>query len=158
MSYVCLFEDETDLPPDTPLYRYMSIESLLYFLQFKRMRLSKITEWPDSYEGTRFDFLKRVKDHEFPNISKDSFHASCWTLQTEERCIYGSREDHFNKAQEELGKNGSAAMWDSYCKDGGVRIKTTLGNLIFCLITSYQLGKCSEEKSITKHRKHGRKH
>ena len=129
MSEVCLFEGETDLPLDTPLYRYMSIESFLYFLQFQRIRLSRITEWPDSYEGTRFDFLKRLKDDEFSNISKDSFHASCWTLQTEERSIYGGREDHFNDAQEELARNGSAAMWDSYCQAGGVRIKTTLGKL-----------------------------
>lgn len=131
MSDVCLFEEETDLPLDTPLYRYMSIESFLYFLQFQRIRLSKITEWPDSYEGTRFDFLKRLKNDQFSNISKDSFYASCWTLQTEERSIYGGREDHFNNAQEELARNGSAAMWHSYCQDGGVRIKTTLGKLDF---------------------------
>ncbi len=32
-------------------------------------------------------------------------------------------------ADAELEKKGSAAMWESYCKSGGVRIKTTIGKM-----------------------------
>lgn len=127
-STPCLFTNEEDLPPSTALYRYMSTEAFLYLMVFQRMMISKITDWPDSFEGTRFEFLKKIKDNEFSHNSKDDFYASCWTLQTEERCLYES-EEQFEAAQEELSRNGSAAMWESYCKNGGVRIKTTLGKI-----------------------------
>lgn len=60
----CLFDEENDLLPEILLYRYMSIETFLYLLEFQRITISRITEWPDSYEGTRFEFLKRVKEDE----------------------------------------------------------------------------------------------
>lgn len=127
--YPCLFDGENDLSPETPLYRYMSVEAFLYLLAFSRITISRITEWPDSYEGTRFEFLKKVKeDKEFSNKNKNDFHVSCWTLQTEERSLYKIAES-FDAAQNELARNGSAAMWESYCKNGGVRIKTTLGRI-----------------------------
>ncbi len=126
---------ETDLPSDTPLYRYMSVEALLYLLEFQRIPISRIIEWPDSYEGTRFEFLRNVKeDKQFSDKNKSDFFVSCWTLQTEERCLYKSQKS-FDVAQNELVKNGSAAMWESYCKKGGIRIKTTLG-MVESLLTS----------------------
>ncbi|MEM4409830.1 MAG: hypothetical protein QXI19_13920, partial [Candidatus Caldarchaeum sp.] len=77
--YPCSFDGENDLSPETPLYRYMSIEAFLYLLAFSRITISRITEWPDSYEGTRFEFLKKVKeDKEFSNKNKNDFYVSCW--------------------------------------------------------------------------------
>lgn len=133
--FPCLFEGENDLPSDTPLYRYMSVEAFLYLLEFQRIPISRIIEWPDSYEGTRFEFLKNVKeDNQFSNKNKSDFYVSCWTLQIEERCLYKSQKS-FDAGQNELVKNGSAAMWESYCKNGGIRIKTTLGK-VESLLTS----------------------
>ena len=125
----CILKGDVDIPLETPLYRYLSTEAFLYLLAFRRMMYSKVSEWPDSFEGTRFDFLKKAReDAEFSGILKNYFYISCWTLQTEESCLYKDNPT-FIAAQEELAKNGSAAMWESYCKNGGVRIKTTLGKV-----------------------------
>lgn len=125
----CILVGDVDLPSETPLYRYFSTEAFLYFLAFGRVMFSKISEWPDSFEGTRFEFLKKARDDkEFTNTAKNDFFISCWSLQTEERCLYKD-EAVFISAQNELAINGSAAMWESYCKNGGVRIKTTLGKV-----------------------------
>ena len=120
--------DEAELPGSTPVYRYLSTEAFLFFLEYKRILITKISEWPDSYEGTRFEFLKRAKNNEFAGIDIDDVYASCWSLQTEERCLFLS-ENEYTSACDELAKSGSAAMWESYCKNGGVRIKTTLEKL-----------------------------
>lgn len=125
----CILSGDIDLPPETPLYRYFSTEAFLYFLQFGRVMFSKLSEWPDSFEGTRYEFLKKAReDKEFTETEKSDFFISCWTLQTEESCLYKDASV-FGAAQKELELNGSAAMWESYCKNGGVRIKTTLGKV-----------------------------
>jgi len=125
----CLLEGEEDLPDETPLFKYLSIESFLYLVEFRRLNLSRITNWPDAYEGTRFEFFRKIKTQdEFSNNTKDDFYGSCWSLQTEEPCLYESQEVH-KLAIDELYRNGSAAMWEAYCKNGGVRIKTTLKKL-----------------------------
>jgi hypothetical protein len=126
---VCLFYGEADLPEDTPLYRYLSTESFLHLIEFKRLMFTRITEWPDSFEGSRFTFLSKVHDlTDFPGHTKDDFFAICWSLQTEDPRLFTHVADS-EKAVEEIKKIGSAAMWESYCKKGGVRIKTTLGKL-----------------------------
>jgi hypothetical protein len=126
---VCLLKNETDLPEDTPLYRYLSTHSFLYLVEFKRLLFTRITNWPDSFEGSRYMFLSKVHQQtEFPGRSKDDFYAMCWSLQIDDPRLFNKAMDH-EKAVQELQRNGSAAMWESYCKNGGVRIKTTLGKL-----------------------------
>jgi len=127
--FPCILKGDEDLPPETPLYRYLSTESFLYLLEFARVMFSKISEWPDSFEGTRYEFLKKARDDkEFSETQKDDFFISCWTLQTEESCLYKDASV-FDAAQKELALHGSAAMWESYCRNGGVRIQTTLGKV-----------------------------
>jgi hypothetical protein len=44
--------------------------------------------------------------------------------------LYSSSEQSaYQSACDCLKKNGSAAMWECYCKNGGVRIKTTVGKV-----------------------------
>lgn len=122
----CLLRGENDLSGETPIYKYLSIEAFLYLLEFRRLTFSRITNWSDAYEGSRFEFFKKIKqDHQFANNEKQDFYASCWSLQTEELCLYETSAE-YQKAIDELQQNGSASMWGSYCKKGGVRVKTTL--------------------------------
>jgi|GEM_PF-1241097 len=131
---VCLVENKTDVSADTPIYRYLSTDSFLHFVEFKRLLFTRITNWPDSYEGSRYTFLNKYtrlnKAHkdDFPGRDKNDFYAMCWSLQADDSCLFPTVKDH-EKAVQELQRNGSAAMWESYCKNGGVRIKTTLGKL-----------------------------
>ncbi len=126
---ICLFDGEQDLPEETPLYRYLSTESFLHLMEFKRLLFTRITDWPDSFEGSRFAFLSKAHNQiDFPGRTKDDFFAICWSLQTEDRRLFDHDADH-DKAVEEIRENGSAAMWESYCKNGGVRIATTAGKL-----------------------------
>lgn len=127
-----------DLPGETSIYKYLSIETFLYLMAFKRLTFSRITSWPDAYEGFRFEFFSRaLNDKKFEKNKKDDFFGSCWTLQSEEPCLF---EDHreYESAIEELKENGSASMWESYCKFGGVRIMTTLDKLNNLFSTNLQ--------------------
>lgn len=124
-----ILNGDVDLPPETPLFRYLSTEAFLYLLTFQRLVFAKVSEWPDSLDGTRFEFLKKVKEDDAIGATPfNDFFVSCWTLQAEERCLYKDDPAHLT-AQKELALNGSAAMWESYCKNGGVRIKTTIGKV-----------------------------
>ena len=124
-----LLRGDDDLPDETPLYNYMKIEEFLHLIEFKRLIFSRITSWPDSYEGFLFEFFKRVQnDPLLKDNKKDDFYGSCWSLQTENICLFRNDRE-YQSALKEIRESGSASMWESYCKNGGVRIKTTLGNL-----------------------------
>jgi hypothetical protein len=125
----CLLQGDNDLSSETPLYKYLSVEAFLYLIAFDRLTFSRFDSWPDAYEGFRFEFFKRLEeDPQFKDTNKNDFFGSCWTLQADDICLYENAEE-YKLAIEELLENGSASMWESYCKNGGVRIKTTLGKI-----------------------------
>lgn len=111
------------------IYRYLDIESYLYVLQNRCFPVSKIASWPDSFEGTKYDFLRKAKLSNNQNVEASRVFASCWTLQNEDRLLYDS-EDSYLLAQRELARNGSAAMWSAYCPRGGVRLKTSISKVL----------------------------
>ncbi|MGE5444933.1 MAG: DUF2971 domain-containing protein [Ignavibacteriales bacterium] len=81
----------------------------------------------DAFEGYGYEFFKKAtKDHQLAN--KDDFYGSCWSLQSEEKSLYEDVKE-YELAIEELESEGSASMWESYCRNGGVRIKTTVGKI-----------------------------
>lgn len=127
----CLYPGETDLPDDTPLYKYLSIEAFLHLLECTEIIFSRISTWPDAYEGLVFGFLnKHRKDKDFLGRSKHDLYGSCWTLQREDPRLYASEDaEEYKSALAELQEHGSAAMWENYCRNGGVRIRTTLGKM-----------------------------
>jgi len=121
-----LFKDGVDLPEETPIYKYLSVDKFLYLLTRQKLYIGKIKNWPDSFEGTKFDLLQRI--HNSSSLALEDIFASCWTLERDYRGLYPS-DSAYRKACEELERNGNAAMWETYCKNGGVRIKTTIGKL-----------------------------
>jgi len=79
----CLLEGEDDLPENTPLYKYLPIEAFLYLYEFERINFTRITDWPDAYEGSRFEFFSNAKkDQRYSNRNTDEFYGSWWTLQS----------------------------------------------------------------------------
>ncbi len=112
MIVPCLFEGEEDILKSTPLYRYLSVEAFLYLIGVGSLRFSRITKnWPDFYEGSRYDFLKKAikEHHQFANKEKDDFYANCWSLQSAKESLYENNEE-YKLAIEELEKEGSAPM------------------------------------------------
>lgn len=129
----CNLHRERHVSEDTALYKYLSIEGFLFLLEYRQLIFSKITQWPDAYEGGRFEFFMRIKkDQPFSDKTKNDFYGSCWSLQSEHRSLYKSTSDYEN-AVSELRKDGSASMWEAYCPRGGVRIKTTITKIIAAL-------------------------
>ena len=125
----CIIGENSKLEAETPIYKYLSMEAFLYLLRYRTLMFSKLTSWPDAFEGARFEFFRQMKkDDEYSNKTKELFFGSAWTLQTENSCLY-SDSDEYKKAEDELCKCGSASMWEGYCKNGGVRIKTTIGKI-----------------------------
>lgn len=125
----CLLHGDTDLPSETPLYKYISIEAFLYLRHFQRLTFSRFASWPDAYEVFRYQFFKSFKkDIQFAKITKDDFWGSCWTLQTEDIRLYDNIKEQ-SLANKDLQEHGSASMWETYCRNGGVRIKTSLGRI-----------------------------
>jgi hypothetical protein len=126
---VCLAQGEQKLSDDTVLYKYMPIEAFLQLFWHRRVIFTRLIDWPDAYEGFLFDFLsKHRKDSILEGRSSSDLYGSCWTLQTEDSALYSTREE-YTLAQGDLRRHGSAPMWESYCRNGGVRIQTTLGKL-----------------------------
>jgi len=126
-TYIISEEDDLDL--GTSIYKYLSIEAFLSLLLYKQLLFSKLSSWPDAFEGARFEFFKQIKNEDkYASKTTDHFFGSSWILQTENFCFYEDPEEHV-KAEEELHKSGSASMWEGYCKNGGVRIKTTIGKV-----------------------------
>jgi hypothetical protein len=124
-----LLKGDDDLPGETPLYNYMKIDEFIYLLKFRRLIFSKITSWPDSFEGFLFEFFKKINnDPLLKDNNKDDFYGNCWSLQTENICLFRNDRE-YQAALKEIRERGSASMWETYCKNGGVRIKTTLGKL-----------------------------
>ena len=147
----CLLQGDNDLHGETPLYKYLSVEAFLYLIEFKRLIFSRITTWPDAYEGVRFEFFNKFKKNpEYSKNKRDDFYGSCWSLQSEDKRLYDGNDDmkekNYQAAIDELKRNGSAAMWESYCKYGGVRIKTTLDKLNKLFSTKLQNCRLFREK------------
>lgn len=100
-----------DIDLNTPLYRFISFETLLEIIQYKKLSMPKISCWEDPYENY---FLKtKVLLAKTNRINKslieisNRLYGQCWTLTPE-----------------------SDAMWRIYSKEGnGVRISTTYGEL-----------------------------
>lgn len=121
--------ENNNLKSETPIYKYLSTEAFLYLLHYRNLMFSNLSSWPDAFEGARFEFFKQMKiEDEYHHKTKDHFLGSSWTLQTENSCFYTDPDEH-EKAEEELRKCGSTSMWEGYCKNGGVRIKTTIGKI-----------------------------
>jgi hypothetical protein len=121
------FENPIELPDDTPIYKYMSTDFFLSFLSTQKLIFQCIPKWKDQLEGTLFEFAKQVKT-EWCDFNKSDYFGSCWSLQEYPSGMLGSENERI-EANKELAEHGSAAMWESYCWNGGVRIKTTIGKI-----------------------------
>lgn len=126
------------LPEETPLYRYLPVDSYISLLEKQELWLAKITSWHDSHEGMRFDAMKcKEPSHPYAEKTLDNFFATCWSLQTEDKLLFVAERDSqkifdeeaYQRSVVELATHGSDAMWRAYCPIGGVRIKTTIGKL-----------------------------
>jgi len=126
---MCNIVENDDLDLNTPIYKYLSMEAFFFLLNYRRMMFSRLSTWPDAFEGAIFEFFKQIEnDDNASSKIKNHFLGCSWTLQTEDSCFYNDADEH-EKAEEELRKSGSASMWEGYCKNGGVRIKTTIGKV-----------------------------
>ena len=79
-------------------------------------------------EAADFELLQNTDKFKDQRSIKDFF-ASCWTT---DQLLENSLLSGYSVplANEELKKDGSASMWEDYCKSGGIRIATTLGKLL----------------------------
>jgi len=111
---------------DTVLYKYFSYETFCKFLNEPRLKLVKQTKWDDKFEGHRHNFFQKAYRHD---PKAECYRAMCWTLGIEDPICYGNDSAIHEAAIKELHEFGHAAMWESYCRSGGVRIKSTYGKL-----------------------------
>jgi hypothetical protein len=111
----------------TILYRYISIESLKYFIKGS-FSLNRVSAWPDRMECADFEFLQSGPKTDEKRLAKDFF-ASCWTT---DQILENSLPPDYSVqlANDELKSEGSASMWEDYCKNGGIRVATTLEKLL----------------------------
>lgn len=123
----CMITDNSLISERDVIYRYLDVESYLYLIQYRRFPVTRIIAWPDSFEGTKYEFLKNARH--VPSVDKERIFASCWSLQTEDRRLYQT-DRAFSRALAEVERNGSASMWSTYCPRGGVRLKTTVEKIL----------------------------
>lgn len=121
------FSEKADVPNDNiKVYRYFDSGSFDRFIS-NGLSMTRIESWPDRFETAGFEFMQ-----EFPQYndarSRLNFFASCWSFDTVSRHEFDN-DSSYNAAEKELRNDGSAAMWENYCREGGVRICTTIGKL-----------------------------
>ena len=137
-----------NLPAETPIYRYMAIDTFLHFFTSRSLAIQRVSSWPDFFEGKRFLFFKKngLIDTQY---SPDDYFGSSWSLQQDDVRLFNS-ERGFERSCEEIRELGSAAMWDAYCKGGGIRVKTTIGKVLAALGAHKELwhGKVYYEPSL----------
>ena len=109
---------------DIPLYKYLNLESFLYLMGTRRLRFSKITDWPDKFEGSSYKISSKIF-YDGKHVSFENIWGSCWTKETDIEACHSS-EGSLSRANTELREHGSAAMWGSYCSSCGIRVKSTL--------------------------------
>jgi len=122
---------------DTVLYKYFSCETFCKFLKNPSLKFAKPTNWDDKFEGHRHNFFQNAYRD---NQKAECYRAMCWTLGADDPICYGNDLAVHEAAIKELHEFGYAAMWESYCRDGGVRIKSTYGKLKKMLIKELPSG------------------
>jgi len=137
-----------NLPAETPIYRYMALDTFLYFFTSRSLVVQRVSSWPDFFEGKRFQFFKKNGLIDTP-YSPDDYFGSSWSLQQDDSRLFNS-ERGFERSCEEIRDLGSAAMWEAYCKGGGIRVKTTIGKVLALLGAHKELwhGKVYYEPSL----------
>ena len=114
------------LEDNTAIYKYLSVDSCLYMLCKNVLLFQKINEWPDQFEGYWLSFYKKnglIKSNE----DIEEYFGSCWSLESYEE--YRHKTNKEINANRDIENHGNACMWQTYCPNGGVRIKTTIGDI-----------------------------
>jgi len=113
---------------ETPLYRYYSLESFIYLITSRRLRFSKIKEWPDKFEGINYEYSEKMINNN-TEVDTDNIFGLCWTQEIDIKECYLDNKI-YQEANSKLQRDGSPALFGQYCGNIGVRVKTTLGKII----------------------------
>lgn len=124
---------------DTILYKYFSCETFCYFFNSPRLKFVNPTKWDDKFESRRYRFFQYAHRN-VCTTKAEHYSATCWTLGAEDLICYGNDCAMHGAAINDLHEFGHAAMWGSFCRDGGVRIKSTYGKLKKLLIENLPPG------------------
>jgi len=119
-----------ELPDDTPIYKYISKDVFFdhFFKEEGTIQFQKVSNWKDGQEGLLRDFIDKCKGED-GNIN---YLGCCFSLEQDMSCAF--EPSLFVSANNELADFGSDAMWQIYCPNGGVRIKTTIGRVRSAII------------------------
>lgn len=112
---------------DMPLFRYFNLPSFLFLMGSRCLHFEQITKWPDKFEGSSYKLSSNIFFNEL-TLPCESIWGNCWTQEVDVKECHAD-EASFIRANMELYKNGSAAMWGSYCVECGVRVKSTVGKV-----------------------------
>lgn len=124
----------------TVLYKYFSCETFFRFIDIPEFKLANPIKWPDRFEGHRHDFFQKAHSKVYTTEAKN-YRAMCWSLGNDDLICYGNDTAKHKAAVDELHEFGHAAMWGSYCVNGGARIMTTYGKLKELLVNNLPPGR-----------------
>jgi len=104
---------------DVEVFKYIQYEYICSLFEKKELYFRQIIKWPDMMEG----FLDNIVSPKTANLR----YGSCWTLhQGVAQIVDEARKE---RAISEIRMNGVDSMWRTYCPNGGIRIKTTIGKI-----------------------------
>lgn len=119
--------NQTALSDDVEIFKYIDKAHIKSLLEQNNLYFSRINRWPDMMEL----YLDKLVN---PELTSKRY-GSCWTLHKGiERVLY---EGDHQKALDSVKQNGLESMWKTYCPQGGVRIRTTLGK-VRAVLKDYQ--------------------
>lgn len=114
-----------ELGCETPIYKYISKKDFkeYYLCDSSTLLFQDVRNWKDGGEGLLNEFIEKCRGEK-----PTTFLGCCWTREKAPDRFYKD-EGLAEKANESLASYGSDSMWQIYCPDGGVRIKTTIGKV-----------------------------
>lgn len=132
-----------EMPDDTPIYKYMSRDVFFnhFFKNRGTIQFQQVSNWKDGQEGLLKEFIDKCQGED-RNIK---YLGCCFTLEQDMSCALDS--SLYAAENDELAEFGSDAMWQIYCPDGGVRVKTTIGKI------RSAIGSCDEGIKLIKNGK-----
>lgn len=101
------------------VYKYISSKHIKSLFEENHLFFCRIEKWPDMME----QYLDKIVH---PKQAAKRF-GSCWTLHKGVCRIVGS--DSRAEVPDDVKINGVESMWRTYCPNGGVRIRTSLGKI-----------------------------
>src|SRR5436305_9049390 len=126
------FHVDSDLSPNTPLYRYVPIESFISCVETKQLHLTKVCLWEDTWEMFHQKIpLVNANGKLHSNSTLEDFYGQCWSRDKESDAMW--RIYSHSKTGVQIAtsvEKFASVQHDNLCYLGNVTYFETIADLL----------------------------